>query len=500
MSLMLRRTSTHHHQPGAQQGEPAAPAAPWARRYLRRLAYSDFLVVTGTVFATQVAWVRILSAMEGEPVPPSGAQPNALAYSVCITAAWTFLLWSFGSRDPRSVGTGLTEYGRVLVASLATFGGLAIVVYLLNLQLARGYFLIALPVGLAALIASRATWRRWLCDQRRAGQFSSGVILVGTAASVSHIARELARTPAAGYRVMGACVPNDETASDRLDDDIRLVGEFDDLVPALHATGSDTVMITSSDELTPQRVRELSWKLEPGRQHLIVAPSLTDIGGPRIHTRPVAGLPLIHVETPRYVGGRVLGKRLFDIAASLALLVILSPVLVGAALAVKASSPGPALFVQPRIGRNGRCFAMLKLRSMVVDADAQRSVLRADAGNGVLFKMRLDPRVTPVGRVLRRYSIDELPQLINVLRGEMSLVGPRPPLHREVQEYQRHVRRRFLVKPGITGPWQVGGRSDLSWEESVRLDLYYVENWTLIGDLVILFRTARAVLARDGAY
>ena len=503
MSLMLRRTSTHHHQPGAQQGEPAAPAAPWARRYLRRLAYSDFLVVTGTVFATQVAWVRILSAMEGEPVPPSGAQPNALAYSVCITAAWTFLLWSFGSRDPRSVGTGLTEYGRVLVASLATFGGLAIVVYLLNLQLARGYFLIALPVGLAALIASRATWRRWLCDQRRDGQFSSGVILVGTAASVSHIARELARTPAAGYRVMGACVPNDETASDGLDDDIRLVGEFDDLVPALHATGSDTVMITSSDELTPQRVRELSWKLEPGRQHLIVAPSLTDIGGPRIHMRPVAGLPLVHVETPRYEGLKRISKRTFDIAASTILIALASPFLALIAITVRMTSPGDVFFRQERVGLNGKPFTMLKFRSMVSDAEALLANLQAQArteGNSVMFKMRNDPRITPIGGLMRRFSIDELPQLFNVLRGSMSLVGPRPPLDTEVAVYENHVHRRFLVKPGITGLWQVSGRSNLSWEDTVRLDLYYVENWSMTGDLIILWRTARAVFARDGAY
>jgi exopolysaccharide biosynthesis polyprenyl glycosylphosphotransferase len=495
MSVMLR-------QPITDQWESAPPTADWATSYLRRLVYSDLLVVVCAVFGTQIAWVRVLSAMEGAPVPASGAQPNATAYSLAIVAAWMFLLWAFGSRDPRSVGTGLAEYGRVLSASLSTFGGLAIFVYLFDLQLARGYFLIALPAGLTALVLVRGAWRRWLCAQRRDGRFSSGVILVGTAVSVSHIARELARTPAAGYRVMGACVPWEQASSDDLGEEIRLVGEFDDLVPALEATGADTVVITSSDELTPQRVRELSWQLEPGRQHLIVAPSLIDIGGPRIHTRPVAGLPLIHVETPRYVGGRLLGKRLLDTIAAALLIALLSPLLLAVAVAVKLTSPGPVFFFQPRIGKNGRCFAMLKFRSMVPDAEERLAALRAeaDAGNGVLFKLRDDPRVTPIGRVLRRYSIDELPQLFNVLRGHMSLVGPRPPLHSEVQEYERHVRRRFLVKPGITGPWQVGGRSNLSWEESVRLDLYYVENWTLTGDLIILFRTARAVLARDGAY
>lgn len=495
MSVVLRR-------PIRDSEETTASSVRWDIRYARRLIYSDALVVVSAVFGAQIAWVRVLSALQGEPVPAAGAQPNATAYSLAIVAVWMFMLWAFGSRDPRAVGTGLTEYGRVLTASLSTFGALAIVVYLLDLQLARGYFLIALPAGLAALIGVRWAWRKWLCAQRLDGEYSSRVILVGTAVSVTHIARQLARMPAAGYRVMGACVPADESESPELGDEIELVGHFDDLFSALAVTNADTVVITSSDELPPQRVREISWQLEPGRQHLIVAPSLTDIGGPRIHTRPVAGLPLIHVETPRYAGGRMRGKRIFDVVASALLLLILSPVLLAVAGAIKLTSPGPVFFYQPRIGKNGRAFAMLKFRSMVPDAEARLAALKAsaDAGNDVLFKMRDDPRVTPIGKLLRRYSIDELPQLLNVLRGDMSLVGPRPPLHREVQDYARHVHRRFLVKPGITGLWQVSGRSNLSWEESVRLDLYYVENWTLTGDLGILFRTARAVLGRDGAY
>jgi exopolysaccharide biosynthesis polyprenyl glycosylphosphotransferase len=208
------------------------------------------------------------------------------------------------------------------------------------------------------------------------------------------------------------------------------------------------------------------------------------------------------VETPRYSGGKTHSKRLFDILASLALIVMLSPLLAATAIAVRLTSPGPALFRQPRTGKHGERFSMLKFRSMDMDAESRLRELRdrTDAGNDVLFKMKDDPRVTPLGRIIRRYSIDELPQLFNVLAGHMSLIGPRPPLPREVEEYGWQVHRRFLVKPGVTGLWQVSGRSNLSWEETVRLDLYYVENWTLTGDLFILFRTARAVLARDGAY
>ena len=235
----------------------------------------------------------------------------------------------------------------------------------------------------------------------------------------------------------------------------------------------------------------------------MVAPSLTDIGGPRIHTRPVQGLPLIHVETPTYSGRKLYTKRAFDLVGSGLLTVALSPVLLVLAVLVKATSPGPVFFLQERVGLNGGTFPMVKFRSMVVDAEArlqELSALDRAEGNDVLFKMRNDPRVTKVGAFMRRYSLDEVPQLFNVLMGEMSLVGPRPPLAREVERYDVHVHRRFLVKPGMTGLWQVSGRSDLSWEDSVRLDLFYVENWSLVSDILILLKTARAVVRSEGAY
>jgi exopolysaccharide biosynthesis polyprenyl glycosylphosphotransferase len=234
---------------------------------------------------------------------------------------------------------------------------------------------------------------------------------------------------------------------------------------------------------------------------LIVAPGLTDIAGPRIAAHTVAGLPLISIDYPSLQGGTKAVKRGIDIVASVFLLVFLSPVFLVIALAVRLTSPGPVIFRQERVGMNGERFKMFKFRSMVVDAEQKlHHIAHRSDGNGVLFKMRNDPRVTPVGAFLRRYSLDELPQLVNVLRNDMSLVGPRPPLSAEVRKYDEWARRRLLVKPGITGLWQISGRSDLSWEDSIRLDLYYVENWTLVGDLVILWRTARAVLESDGAY
>ncbi len=233
----------------------------------------------------------------------------------------------------------------------------------------------------------------------------------------------------------------------------------------------------------------------------MLAPSLTDVAGPRIHTPPVAGLPLIHVESPEFRGARKWVKGLFDRTAAGLGLLLLSPVLAMLAVAIKIDSRGPVIFRQKRVGLGGTEFDVLKFRSMVVDAEAMVAELAAhNESDGLLFKMRSDPRVTRVGNVLRRWSLDELPQLINVVLGEMSLVGPRPPLPTEVAWYDQDVARRLLVKPGMTGLWQVSGRSDLSWEESIRLDLYYVENWSLAADLTILWKTVGAVVGSRGAY
>jgi exopolysaccharide biosynthesis polyprenyl glycosylphosphotransferase len=259
--------------------------------------------------------------------------------------------------------------------------------------------------------------------------------------------------------------------------------------------------VTASADFGPRAVRTLSWQLESTETRLVLAPALTDIAGPRIHTQPVGGLPLIHVDRPTYRGAHKALKKSFDLVGAALLVVLLAPVLVAVSIAIKATSPGPVFFRQERVGVDGKSFRMIKFRSMVADAESRLTMLKAqgqDRGNDVLFKMRDDPRVTGIGRVIRKFSIDELPQLFNVLVGQMSLVGPRPPLASETEQYADEVHRRLLVKPGMTGLWQVSGRSDLSWEESVRLDLYYVENWSITGDIAIIWRTFRALT--HGAY
>jgi exopolysaccharide biosynthesis polyprenyl glycosylphosphotransferase len=273
------------------------------------------------------------------------------------------------------------------------------------------------------------------------------------------------------------------------------------ILAAIDACQADAVAVSAGVQLHPQTLRHLGWELAARNVGLIMAPALTDIAGPRIHTQQVAGLPLIHVTTPTLEGGQRVAKRLFDVAISGMMILVLSPLMLIIALLVKLDSPGPVLFVQDRVGMEGKHFGMLKFRSMAVDAEARLGELaHQNQGNGLLFKMKNDPRVTRIGGFLRKYSLDELPQLINIFAGSMSLVGPRPPLPREVEAYEHDVRRRLLVKPGLTGLWQVSGRSNLSWQDSVRLDLYYVENWSLAGDLVIILRTVRAVFRSTGAY
>lgn len=470
----------------------------WRRAYMRRLFVSDLFVLLIVVFGTQLVWFGAGNVAVAVRADHRLSDISYWYFSAGLVAAWMWVLALIDSRSTRVIGTGMTEYRLVADASIRLFGIIAIIAFLLKVDVARGFLLISLPVGVVALVAERWFWRQWLNRRRLRGEFSARVLLVGSEQSVTQIARELERTPAAGYRVVGACVPSGRIASAIPGTEIPVMGTVSTIARALAVTGADTVAVTSTDDLPPDKVKEISWSLEAGRQHLVLAPSIVDIAGPRLHARPVAGLPLIHVETPRFTGGQLFVKRLLDLVAATVGVIVTSPILALLAIAIRLSSPGPALFRQTRVGLRGNEFTMLKFRSMVVNAEdllADLTEQNRDAGNEVLFKMSNDPRVTPIGRIMRKFSLDELPQLFNVIAGSMSLVGPRPPLPTEVEQYADHVHRRFLAKPGITGAWQVSGRSALSWEDSVRLDLSYVENWTLLGDLIIILKTAKAVVA-----
>jgi exopolysaccharide biosynthesis polyprenyl glycosylphosphotransferase len=366
--------------------------------------------------------------------------------------------------------------------------------------------MIALPLGAFVLL-----WGRWVArrvvaaNRKKHGRYMTRVLVVGTASAVKDLTRSLARDVASEYEVVGACVPGLYPRGE-IDvpgaDPVPVHGDETDVISALAETGCDAVALTATERLDGRAIRNLSWDLERVGVDLMVAPGVVDVAGPRLTMRPVAGLPLIHVEKPQYKGAKRFQKRAFDLVFASLVLLFAFPVLPVVATAVKLTSKGPVFYRSERIGLDGQPFEMIKFRTMVDGADEMVDSLIAlnESDGGVLFKMRRDPRVTSVGRILRKYSIDELPQFINVLKRDMSVVGPRPPLAREVVTYDDQSRRRLLVRPGITGLWQVSGRSELSWEDSVRLDLFYVENWSMMADLLIVVKTVRAMLAGSGAY
>ena len=477
------------------------PASPpfhdWRRRYQRRLIVSDFLVISWVVFGTQIAWFGFGNAQISIAQDVRISAVSYWIFSVALIALWMGALSWSDSRTYRVIGIGTTEYVRIASASLRLFGVIAIIAFLTKIDLARGFLLLSMPIGIGVLLWTRWLWRQWLVSKRRNGQWSARLLLVGSESSVAQIARELQRSPRSGYVVVGACVPHGKIAGVIPGTSVPVMGSVNAVASAMAAVNADTVAITSTDELPPEKVKEISWGLEAGRQHLVLAPSIIDIAGPRLHTRPVAGLPLIHVETPRFTRGQLFVKRAFDIVGASIFVVLLSPVLLAVTIAVSWTSIGPLLYKHERIGRNGRPFKMLKFRSMRVGADKELKALLEAQGTSEkpLFKIKDDPRITPVGKVIRKYSLDELPQLFNVLGGSMSLVGPRPQIAAEVELYTDAARRRLLARPGLTGLWQVSGRSSLDWEDAVRLDLYYVENWSLLGDFAILVKTGRAVVA-----
>lgn len=466
--------------------------------YLRAVRLVDLLMVVLAVVVAQVS--RFGTGAQVLNAPGLATDVTYTWVSAALVLGWLVTLHLQSSYDGRLVGHGVQEYRQVFAASLWLFSALAITAFAFKLDFARLYVLIAFPLGTLLLLIGRWGARRWLVRQRRNGRLSDRVLLVGDRDHVAGLVVALRRTPDAGYNVLGACVDDDREGRVA---GVPVVGpESDVLLKALELQ-VDVVAVSSSAGLGATGLRRLGWALEGTDVDLVVAPGIMDVAGPRVLTRPVHGLPLIHVEAPSFVGPQLVLKNVSDRLGALVALVLFSPVLLAVAVAVRAEDGGPVFFSQERVGRGGRTFRMLKFRSMVVDAERQLpELLAANEGAGPLFKMREDPRVTTIGAFIRRYSLDELPQLLNVLRGDMSLVGPRPPLPREVAEYEADTRRRLLVKPGMTGLWQISGRSDLSWDEAVRLDLYYVENWTPVLDLMILWRTALVVLRPDagGAY
>uniref|UniRef100_UPI000CD9EC96 sugar transferase n=1 Tax=Microbacterium sp. CJ77 TaxID=2079201 RepID=UPI000CD9EC96 len=462
----------------------------WPRRYAQRLFFSDVFIVLVVclTFGVILTAQRFVASLW-----PNGPDVGYMTFMLAVALIWIACLDAFDTRDERYVGHGVLEYRRIVAASVGAFSLIIAVGFFMRTEMSRPMFITVLPAGLALLLFSRWLWRQWLRRQQADHRYVNRALIVGERSKVDHTARAIARTHGTGFDLIGAVTPSGRAVSDS--GQLQVLGDFSRLISVMDEHRIDTLILVGSDDLNPRTMRSLGWQLADRDVQLVVAPALTDIAGPRVHSRPVAGLPLIHVTYPTLEGGRRVAKRTFDIIGSALLITLFSGALLAVAIAVKLSSPGPVLYRQERVGRRGKRFGMLKFRSMVQDADDQLASLLDAQGTSdqPLFKVTNDPRITPVGKFIRKYSLDELPQLLNVMRGQMSLVGPRPQRPAEVALYDDEAHRRLLVKPGMSGLWQVNGRSALSWEDALRFDLYYIENWSFTQDLLILFRTIKAV-------
>ena len=463
-----------------------------------RMRVTDSLVILASFIVAE--WARFgWSGWRSLFRPATANDWFYLVLPVGLTLIWIVALQLYGSYDRRRLGTGAEAYSSIVKSTMVTFTVMALASYMFKLEISRLFVLAAFPMAGVLLTLSCFQWRRWLLHRRLEGLLVQRTLVVGHPGNVQRVIRTLAGESGAGYQVVAAC----SSTSEPVLAGVPVVGPEPSAGVLARHLDVDTV-VCASGELDSDGVRQLGWALERTGIDLVVVPSLHEVSSQRVLSRPVNGLQLLFLESPHFTDGQLILKGLVDRALGFLLLVIASPVMAVVAFLVKREDGGPVFLSQTRVGLDGKEFGMLKFRSMVPNAEGLRASIiegAADAvDRGPMFKRRDDPRITRIGRVLRRTSLDELPQLINVVRGEMSLVGPRPPLPGEVVSYSDVARRRLLVRPGMTGLWQINGRSDLSWDDTIRYDLYYVENWSLTGDLLILFRTVRAVLQQRGAY
>lgn len=468
-------------------------------RYLKALPLTALVIDLAIMLV--VGLVAIVGRRELTIFTASADVESTLTFAgPLMILGWVAMIAVSGGYRTDVFGAGFDEYKRVFNASLIAASLAGVGCYLANFPLSRGFFLMAFCLGVPALLAGRLALRRAIQTARSRGVLQQRVLIAGSRSHIDEIAAVLSRESWLGYLVIGALTPEydlaEETASG-----VPVVGNADEVTSLAVSMHADVIFFAGGSIGASSQLRKALWDLERHHTQVVVAPSVTDISGERIKIRPVGGLPLIHIDPPTWTDASRWGKRTFDVVGSLVLILAFAPVLAFAALNVWLHDRGPILFHQTRVGRNGEKFTCRKFRTMVVDAEARLSDLYAqtDYTQG-LFKMEFDPRITAPGRWLRRYSIDELPQLFNVLAGEMSLVGPRPPLPVEVETYDDRMNRRLHVRPGMTGLWQVSGRSELTWDEAIRLDLYYVDNWSMLQDCSILMRTVGAVVSQRGAY
>lgn len=431
-----------------------------------------------------------------------------LVPEIILLALWSAAMRIIRATDTAILGQGAQEYSRIVRATGFAFGAFSIACELVQCNWGFRFILFTFPASLILLPLLRHWWRRYYRRQLASKKLVHRNIFIGDPEVISEVYGTLHRQLDNRYDIVGFCsTKNNEYSTEQLADltqrypDAAFHNDWhqiDDMVTTLQA---DTVIVTSTNQIGMADMRELVWRLDGLNVELLVAPAIANVSSRRVQMVRIAGVPLLKLDEPQHSQAHGIPKIVFDRVVASLLILMASPLLLICALAIKLDDRGPIFYTAERMGKDSKPFGMIKFRSMMQNADQMVDQLKDQSdGNDVLFKMKDDPRVTRVGKFLRRYSFDELPQLFNVVKGDMSLVGPRPPLRSEVEQYTGLVGNRMLVLPGMTGLWQVSGRSNLSWDESVSLDLNYVENWSMVHDLMILWKTGRAVLTSDGAY
>jgi exopolysaccharide biosynthesis polyprenyl glycosylphosphotransferase len=496
----LRIPAAHGvHPPQAQRTglSPEAVAGAGARRSFLSLPKA----LTVLADAAAVALAMGLAFGLRRLVPGGPIHVDVTSHVVVATVSvplWTIVFARYRLYTARRISSRLWEFAQIvhaLVASVLATAGLS---FLSGLRVSRGWLVLCWPLALLTVVCEREVVRRTFCALRRRGRLLRPVVVIGTNVEALGLATTLREQPGLGYKVVGFAAMKDDGR--QAPPGAPLLSEVEDLLALLQRTGATGVLIatTAVDWETSNRlVRHLT---EAGI-HVELSSSLRDIRAERLTVRSLGCFPIIYVEPVRRGGWRALAKRAFDIGTAASGLVVLSPLFFIIALLIKVDSSGPVMFRQVRVGQNGRLFSVLKFRTMVADAERLLDMVQdLNEADGPLFKIRNDPRITGVGRALRAFSLDELPQLWNVLRNEMSIVGPRPALPSEVSEWSPELHQRVRVKPGLTGMWQVSGRTDVPFQEYVRLDLYYVDNWSLWTDLAIVAKTLPAMVLRKGGY
>jgi exopolysaccharide biosynthesis polyprenyl glycosylphosphotransferase len=437
------------------------------------------------------AWIRWVANDA-----PEALEPLWITAAVSLPV-WLIIFARYKLYSAAAISSRTAEFGRITHAVAAAAAGTGLVALVLNASISRAWLFLTFPVALLMVVIERSIVRATFQRARSRGQLQRRVVIIGTNAEAYGVVQMLRGHSQLGYDVVSLVECG--TTSGAIAG-VPVLGHWRDALSIVQSVDVTGVIIATSSVDIPVANRLARDLMELG-YHVELTSGLVDISADRLIARPLGRRPVVYVEPVRLSGWRAAAKRTFDIVVAAGLLLLVSPVLLAAAIAIKLDSPGPVFFVQARVGKNGKLFRVRKFRTMVRDAEQMLDVLRDRSDvDGPLFKMRDDPRVTRVGALLRKWSVDELPQLWNVLLGEMSVVGPRPALASEMSGWADGLQNRLRVKPGITGMWQVNGRSESSFDDYVRHDLYYVDNWSLLTDIAIVAKTVPVVLFGRGAY